>query len=331
MKVCVIGCTGFIGSYVSKNLSLSGHDVIGVCRKFPKRKKNFKRNLFYKVIEGDITNLDTIKNLLKLKFSTLIYTISLNHQDSNKDLINAMTTNTLPVLELCHHLTKRKNKIKFIYFSTTQVYGEYSKRRTMDEESKTICNTPYALTHLISENIIKTFSKNKNFQSISIRLSNSYGFSVINKKNSWLYAINELCKSSILNSKIKLLSDGKVLRDFIHISDVYSALIKIIQKKRDLPETINIVSGQFVSMLEIALLIRENSKKFNVIPSLYIKDRVLKDKQINEKIKSLKKISKSKISDQLMRKLKIFNSVNLNNGIYLTLEGINRNKKSLLH
>ena len=37
----------------------------------------------------------------------------------------------------------------------------------------------------------------------------------------------------------------------------------------------------------------------------------------------------SKISDQLMYKLKIFNSVNLNNGIYSTLEEINRNKKFL--
>ncbi len=328
MKVCVVGCTGFIGSYVSKNLSQSGYDVIGVCRKFPKKNNNFKKNLFYKVIEGDITNHNTIKNLVKLKFSTLIYTVSLNHQESNKDFINAMITNTFPVMELCHHLTKRKNKIKFIYFSTTQVYGDYTKR-IINEGSETNCNTPYALTHLISENIIKNFSKYKNFQSISIRLSNSYGYPLINKKNSWLYAINELCKSSILNSKIKLLSNGDTMRDFIHISDVYSALLNILKKKQNLPECINVVSGQFISMLEVALLIRENSKKFDVIPSLYIKDTVLENKHLKEKIRSLKKKRKSKISDQLMYKFKIFNSVNLNNGIYSTLEEINRNKKFL--
>ena len=82
-------------------------------------------------------------------------------------------------------------------------------------------------------------------------------------------------------------------------------------------------------MLEVALLIKENSKKFGVISSLYIKDTVLENKHLKEKIKSLKKKRKSKISDQLMYKLKIFNSVNLNNGIYSTLEEINRNKKFL--
>ena len=55
MVVCVIGCTGYLGSKISSRLHSQGHKVVGVCRKFPKDNKRFK-NIFYKIIEGDITN-----------------------------------------------------------------------------------------------------------------------------------------------------------------------------------------------------------------------------------------------------------------------------------
>ena len=37
MVVCVIGCTGYLGSKISSRLHSQGHKVIGVCRKFPKK------------------------------------------------------------------------------------------------------------------------------------------------------------------------------------------------------------------------------------------------------------------------------------------------------
>ena len=64
MIICVIGCTGYLGSKISAQLHSQGHKVIGVCRKFPKHNKKFKKK-FFKIIEGDITNSKLQKKELK--------------------------------------------------------------------------------------------------------------------------------------------------------------------------------------------------------------------------------------------------------------------------
>ena len=107
MEICIIGCTGYLGSKISEHLYKKGHQLYGVCRKFPKDEIKFK-NYFHKIIEGDITNESFIKKIVSLKIEKIIYTISLNHINSEKILKNSIDVNYLPILRLCS-LIKDKN------------------------------------------------------------------------------------------------------------------------------------------------------------------------------------------------------------------------------
>tara|TARA_Y100000768_G_scaffold385657_1_gene372261 strand:+ start:802 stop:1803 length:1002 start_codon:yes stop_codon:yes gene_type:complete len=329
MTICIIGCTGFIGSHLSKNLSENGYKVLGVCRKFDNKNKILKKNHFCKIIQGDIRNKNTIKKIVNSKFSTIIYTISLNHKMSNLNLLNSFDINSIPLLSLCSNIVeKKKKKIRFIYFSTMQVYGDYQKMKTISENTQTNCQSPYALSHLVSENIIKSFSRINGFSSISIRLSNSYGYPLLHKNNSWGYVVNELCKEAILKSEINLLSDGSSHRDFVHISDVCHAIKKIIKIKKDIPETLNLSSGKTTNMMEVALKIKKYSSKLSINPIVYVKGKELKDSDINLKIKQFKHLKRFKISEKLNQKIGILNYTNLNDGIFLMLKEIKKNLKT---
>ena len=50
MEICIIGCTGYLGSKISEHLYKKGHQLYGVCRKFPKDEIKFK-NYFHKIKE----------------------------------------------------------------------------------------------------------------------------------------------------------------------------------------------------------------------------------------------------------------------------------------
>jgi len=74
MIICIIGCTGYLGSKISSQLYSQGHKIIGVCRKFPKNNKNFK-SIFFKIIEGDITKTKFQEKIQEIKKSTPSYKI----------------------------------------------------------------------------------------------------------------------------------------------------------------------------------------------------------------------------------------------------------------
>ena len=159
----------------------------------------------------------------------------------------------MPTWNLLEHFTKNGLE-KFIYFSTIHVYGNLPKETITEDYQLQPLNT-YGLTHLLSENICNYYNDKTETDCINVRLSNSYGSPVFKENNCWWLVINDLCKTAIENSEIRLQSDGSPQRDFIHGDDIAHACEKILinntyGKKLILsgnkPTTIN----QLISILE---------------------------------------------------------------------------------
>lgn len=326
MIICVIGCTGYLGSKISSQLYNKGHKVIGVCRKFPRKNKKF-RKIFSKVIEGNIENPNFQKKILSISFSSIVYTISLNHKISEKSLSNSIKVNYIPLLNICNMIAQKNLNIKIIYFSTMQVYGNYSQEKLVSEKNKKNCINVYALTHSMCEDILSIFSRFSGIKSTSLRLSNGYGFPELRTCDCWWLVINDFCLNAQKNNKIKINSDGSPLRDFIHISDVALTVEKLLIIKKDLPRVMNLCSGKTISMLEIANIVKKKSSEINKEPEIYVKGRLLDKKKLKKKIEYIKNRNKFKISNKGMKKLGIVPKVNISDGISSTLLEIQANKK----
>ena len=318
MIVCVIGCTGYLGSKISAHLYSKGYKVIGVCKKFPKNNKKFKKN-FFKIIEGDITSVKLQKRIFSFTFSSIVYTVSLNHKISERNLNHSINVSYMPLLNICKHIAENKIKMKIIYFSTTQVYGDYSKEKIITEKTKKNHRNIYGLTHSMCEDILEIYSKYSGIQSTSLRLSNGYGYPVLKSCDCWWLVINEFCSMTQKKNQIKINSDGSPLRDFIHISDIANSVQKLLVIKKKLPKVMNLCSGKTISMLEIAKVIQKNSSIINKNPILYVEGKKIDKKNLIKKINFINKKDKFKISNNEMKKLNIKPKIDISNGIRKTL------------
>ena len=104
MRICIVGASGYIGSKIVTYLKKNNH-LIAVIRKKNIKDKRFLNGI-NKLIVGDIRKKNTILKIINAKPEIIIYTISLNHNDSEKNLNHSIDINVKPLLSLCKNLKK---------------------------------------------------------------------------------------------------------------------------------------------------------------------------------------------------------------------------------
>jgi UDP-glucose 4-epimerase len=110
---------------------------------------------------------------------------------------------------------------EFIYISTFHVYGITSGLVT----STTPCNPQgdYALTHYLSEEILRSALSNTSISVLCLRPTNIYGIPEnINAFNRWSLVPFDFVRSAVLDKKISLLTSGLQLRNFVDVINVIS-------------------------------------------------------------------------------------------------------------
>lgn len=289
-KICILGSGGYIGSflcqYLKRDFDIISHSKKKIINsKFCKNIKNF--------VHGDIVNYKTIDDIIKLKPDKIIYTISLNHFDSESSLSNSVRINVLPFLYLMEKITEKKLNIEIIYFSTMQVYGREYQTKIINETYPKNLNNIYALTHSFCEDALLSHKQKINFS--ILRLSNAFGMPVFPNKNVWWPVLNDICKTAKNNKYIKLQSDGSALRDFISLNMIGLFIKKLINRKNRKNEIINLCSGKTFSILEIAKQVAINpffKKSIPLIKKKSLKKNIHNFIYDNTKMKKyLKKIN----------------------------------------
>ena len=142
---------------------------------------------------------------------------------------------------------------KIIYTSSASVYGDndYCKESDILQPG----SLPASLK-VSNESLVSRFCKSNNIDYTIARIFNMYGgidnFSVISKIISAVKDKNEL----------SLINNGSAIRDYIHIQDVVSMYIKILEEI-NMP-VINIASGNGVSVRSILDFLANEGVKIKV-------------------------------------------------------------------
>lgn len=252
-KIIITGANGYIGARLVQSLSTE-FEIIAHC--FPTVPKDQSwLNKITHIIEGDLREDSVIEKISDLKVYALIHLVSLDHHQSSGKPTEVMSVNVNPTWMLLKAFFVKKNLEKFINFSTVHVYGRLPFE-LITENFKPNPQNQYALTHLLSEQIVNYYNDNSDITAYNLRLSNSYGSPVFEENNCWWLVINDLCKTATREKKIVLKSDGSPLRDFIHSSDIAQAVRLLLKQKNHKENNIyHVSSGKTVSILEIAILL----------------------------------------------------------------------------
>ena len=143
---------------------------------------------------------------------------------------------------------KKHEVRKLVYASTCDVYGNAEHFPTSETE-RLKALSPQIATSIAAEKLVEGYYLSEELPAVIIRLSNAYG--PMQKKGS---VIPTIVAQGFIGSKL-YLGNMHAIRDFLYVEDVVDGLIKAAEMPEAVGETINLGSGQGISIGDIAEMI----------------------------------------------------------------------------
>ncbi|GBC74961.1 UDP-glucose 4-epimerase [archaeon HR06] len=273
MSFLITGGTGFIGSYVVKELDKLGEEVLILSRS-GKSIFSFSKNL----IIGDIKDFNKLLNICREREVKRIihlagYTTYLC-QSNLRDCLEINCVGTYNLLELARRLDVER----FIFSSTATIYGDVKIPKSGAYEGMPVNPvTFYAISKLMGENLGLYYLKNYGIDFGAFRISGAYGYSNISDVNRE-YTLSEkfriLVEGALKGKDVIIEKGGLVKVDWVYVEDCAWLLVKASLIKNKLPHNIyNLGSGYCKTLLQISKIIKK------LIPNSKIK--VLRKKEAN--------------------------------------------------
>ena len=262
-SIFVTGGLGFIGSNLIEMLIEQKYNVINIDKvSYSSNFYNtneYKNNKFYKFYKCNIGNKKKIKYLLTKYNPICIFNLAAEtHVDRSIDApVNFINSNILDFYNFLENfkLYSNKNKrTKLIHISTDEVYGDIIKGRS-NENHKYKPSSPYAASKAASDLILYSYIRTFKIPAIITNCSNNYGPKQHPEK-----LIPKIIFNIINNKILPIYGKGTNSREWIHVKDHCSALIKVF-KKGKLGENYNIGSNKNVTNIEITKTIMKIAKK----------------------------------------------------------------------
>ena len=170
-----------------------------------------------------------------------------------------MLVNGLGTLKLLQ-AAEKEGVHKFLFFSTIHVYGS-PLIDNIDETSELSPSNYYSISNRLAEDYVIYANQHGKISGAVVRLSNAVGKPIDYESNCWSLVVNDLCHQAVKFNYLKLNSDGKQKRDFIPITDIFEAVVFLIELPySEYNGQIFNLGGKAFTIYEIALLIAERNK-----------------------------------------------------------------------
>ena len=260
----VTGAAGFIGSHLVEELLALNQEVIGIDNFLTGKKinldlikiaqpKNFKNNFsFYEI---DITNADQLNELPKIDY--VLHQAALGSVP--RSIENPIDTNHNNVTGFLNMLVfaKNQNIEKFIYASSSSVYGDHPELPKIEEQTGNLLS-PYALSKKVNEQYAAVFSRVYKIKTVGLRYFNVFGPRQ-DPNGQYAAVIPKWINATLQNKPIIINGDGSTSRDFCYIKNVIQA--NILAALGDMPDKnagiYNISCGGQTTLNELAKFIQD--------------------------------------------------------------------------
>lgn len=307
MNILITGVAGFIGFNIANNFLNLKHKVVGIDNfdnyysiKFKKERLSIlKKNRKFKFHKIDITKFnELLTTTKKYKIDIIIHLAA--QAGVRYSIINPnkyLDVNILGFINLIK-IIENKNIKKFIYASSSSVYGD-SKKFPLKETNKLNPKNIYALSKKMNEELADYYSKIYKTQFIGLRF-----FTIFGEWGRPDMFMLKLFKAWKLKKIFYLNNFGNHLRDFTFIGDVVNIFNKLIYKNVQKHEIFNICSNDPKNILKIVNDFKQSNKLQLKLTKLHKAD-VIKTHGDNKKIKKFLKYNKFKNFSNMF--LKTFN------------------------
>jgi len=264
MNIAVTGGAGFIGSHLCEKLIEMGFKIVCIDDFNDFYKPGIKEDNISKIADSKNFKLYRLNicdfNKLERVFleNDIKMVIHLAARAGVRPSINdpllyekVNVTGTMNLLECC----RRYDIKKFIFASSSSVYGG-NKKIPFSEDDEVNCPvSPYAATKRAGELISYTYHNLYELSVFCLRFFTVYG-----PRQRPEMAIHKFTRQIISGKKIEIYGDGSSSRDYTYIDDVVSGIINSVSRIRGF-EIINLGNSQTVKLIELVKLIEDATGK----------------------------------------------------------------------
>ena len=268
MKVLVTGVGGFLGSHIAEHLIKLNHDVYGVDNFIGGEYNNCSYLPLEKLYPEDCCDLESM--LIATKGIDVVYHCAATPHEglsvfspyviSKNNLLASVSVITAAI----------QNKVKrIIYCSSMARYG--NQQTPFREDMETKPQDPYGISKVAGEEMLKTLCDTHGVEWVIAVPHNIIGPK--QKYDDPFRNVVSIFLNRMMQNKAPIIyGDGGQTRCFSYVDDCISCLIKMLDSKEVVKQTINIgPDEEFVSIKEVAEICA-NVTGFNE-PFIHMKDR----------------------------------------------------------
>ena len=231
-NVFVTGCTGLLGSWLTKALVERGANVIGLIRDLvPKSNLNWSGfNDKITIVRGEIEDYFLLERVInEYEIDTVFHLAAQTIVTiANRNPISTFETNikgTWNVLEVCRRAPLVK---RIVVASSDKAYGEQEKL-PYDENTPLEGRHPYDVSKSCADLLCRSYYETYKLPVFVTRCGNFYGGGDLNFNR----IVPETIRSVLNNESPIIRSDGTLIRDYFYIENAVEAYLLLAEKMED--------------------------------------------------------------------------------------------------
>ncbi|QHI95562.1 UDP-glucose 4-epimerase GalE [Aristophania vespae] len=271
MRCLVTGGAGFIGSHVTLGLVEAGHEVVVIDNLLTGHEMALPPNV--KLERVDLNNAkETDRVLSQGPWDVVLHFAALSSvADSIKHPTHYLRANIITSLNLIRSCI-RYNVKNFVFSSTASIFGGENFSSIIPATAPIRPSSPYGESKFYIEQVLKWADRVYNMRYACLRYFNAAGADIEGRLGEDHQPETHLIPLAIdallgLRPPLKLYGnnypthDGTCIRDYVHVTDLADAHIRVIEKLKYGSVTYNLGSGKGFSNLEIIREIERISGK----------------------------------------------------------------------
>ena len=244
----ITGGAGFIGSHIAHLLINNNQKVVifdNLSTGNLNNLEDIKNNITF--INGDITKQADLAKLPKNIDYILHLAAQISVPQSVENPQETFFTNTQGTLNILEFAKNIKAK-KIVLSSSAAIYGDKTLP-PCQESAVPACQSPYALSKLQGEEMLKMYNLLYNLPTATLRYFNVFGPRQ-NPNSAYAAVIAKFVDCFIKKQPLTIFGNGEQTRDFVFVKDIARANI-FAAFNLDKGEVYNIAAGAHYTLLEL--------------------------------------------------------------------------------
>ena len=254
MKIIVTGGAGFIGSHITDQLVIDGHQVVVIDDESATSNEKFYWNKKADNHKLDITDYDSIRPLFENANAVFHLAAEARIQPAIHNPLYAAKVNFLGTCTVLQ-CAREAGVDRVIYSSTSSGYG-LKNTPPLKESMPKDCLNPYSVTKCAGEDLCQMYYTLYGLKTITLRYFNVYGERQP-IRGEYAPVVGLFLRQYATGQKMTIVGDGTQRRDFTYIKDVVGANMAALQSTNDKTygEIFNVGTGKNYSINELTSII----------------------------------------------------------------------------